>query len=345
MAARLLAAAVAVFAAPPSVSAGTKPEVAIFTSVCGAEAANSAVPMLTSLLFHRGASIDLHVMVDGKARRALRSRFKPAQYAGLEAHVIKADTDQYSALLESALPQKIRGSASTCSLLPAIAPMVIHTDKALYVGGGVTFNDDVSKLYAHFEAFSSTDVLGAVAEQSGWYGQQYTSGIHDGVVLMNLKRMRKLGWVEFVKRTLTASTLPRLGERPVQDMLSSIAALQSPTASVYSIPCQWNVQLVKGSLCDRTDTAAEKNCKCEQPKVLSSGDVAVADGTHPLRGMFSFWKTPPAEVNTYKFDSANKPDAKTVLTQNTVSNAKSSLAEQEGCTPGWAGEDCDECAP
>ncbi len=86
--------------------------------------------------------------------------------------------------------------------------LLSHIDSVLYVDTDTLFLSPVSDIWHFFSEFNSTQIAGLSPEHEdrnvGWYNRfakhpfYGPMGLNSGVMLMNLTRMRKFKWEEYI---------------------------------------------------------------------------------------------------------------------------------------------------
>eukprot|EP01049_Picozoa_sp_SAG25_P005841 SAG25_NODE_414_length_8276_cov_29.934939_1_plen_600_part_10 len=290
--------------------------VAVMTTLCGAQDAKAAMPLLSSLLFHRSSAVTLHFLADAQARRALKKRFRASAHRAVVAHLIHAE--KHTQLVTDLLPF---AADSTCAALPLFAAELLPEESRLVVlSPTAVLQTDIAELWGQFASFTPQHIFGAAqAQQIG------ATGLSADVLLMDLQRMRGREFVALLQSRADATA--EGSTSPLAEILSSMGA-----DVTYSLPCRWNVQLVQGGLCSMPGSG----CDCYPPKVLV--DTGDASGqTHGLRKMYDFWKKPPPSLNTYLFE----PKMAQAIG---ITSAADTAEDDDECAPGWTGDDCSECA-
>ncbi|KAG4080157.1 hypothetical protein HA402_008228 [Bradysia odoriphaga] len=124
--------------------------------------------------------------------------------------------------------------------------LLSHIDSVLYVDTDTLFLTPVSDIWHFFTEFNSTQIAGLSPEHEdrnvGWYNRfakhpfYGPMGLNSGVMLMNLTRMRKFKWEEYI--------LPLYKEFKLkitwgdQDLIN-ILFYYHPD-KLYLFPCEWN---------------------------------------------------------------------------------------------------------
>uniref|UniRef100_A0A5F8H4U0 LARGE xylosyl- and glucuronyltransferase 2 n=1 Tax=Monodelphis domestica TaxID=13616 RepID=A0A5F8H4U0_MONDO len=130
--------------------------------------------------------------------------------------------------------------------LPPTLPQVIVLDT------DITFASDIADLWAVFARFSDKQVIGLVENQSDWYlGNLWKNhrpwpalgrGFNTGVILLQLERLRQVGWEQMWRLTAERELLTMLATSLADQDIFNAVIKQHPWL-VHPLPCSWNVQL------------------------------------------------------------------------------------------------------
>ncbi|KAL5962365.1 LARGE xylosyl and glucuronyltransferase 2, partial [Taenia solium] len=98
--------------------------------------------------------------------------------------------------------------------------------------------------------FEKEEIIGLVENQSDWYLKEHGTsswpalgrGYNTGVVLMDLQKMREVGWNWHWKR-VAQRLLKNTSHTPLADQDIVNAALYFNSTRVHRLPCAWNLQL------------------------------------------------------------------------------------------------------
>merc|ERR1719342_1162269 len=167
--------------------------------------------------------------------------------------------------------------------LPKILPRSLN--KVIILDTDVTFATDIGKLWTNFSQFNEKQALGLVENQSDWYipGKLWKNhrpwpalgrGLNTGVILMDLDKLRKQNWSQ-IWRTVAENDLVTQLSTSLADQDVLNAVIRRQTDLLYSIPCNWNVQMsdnsLSDSLCFRTRNVGSVNIvHFNTPKKLHS---------------------------------------------------------------------------
>ncbi|CAH8519042.1 unnamed protein product [Schistosoma bovis] len=133
-------------------------------------------------------------------------------------------------------------------LIPEILPESV--EKVINLDVDLLVNSDLLELWAHFQKFNSSQMIGLVANQSPWYLRKtnrivwpaWGPGFNTGVMLLDLVRLREFHWSEHWYQT-TKSALLHIPYAMLADQDIINAALVEIPSIIYQLPCEWNVQL------------------------------------------------------------------------------------------------------
>ena len=135
------------------------------------------------------------------------------------------------------------------TLNKALPPML---DKVIVFDTDITVAADIAELWALFSKFGPKQYFGLVENQSDWYlGKIWKNhrpwpalgrGFNSGVMLVRLSVLRSSNWSQLWKlvaeKYLTTLLAAQLAD---QDILNAV--IKNQPEIVYTLPCQWNVQL------------------------------------------------------------------------------------------------------
>ncbi|XP_018646039.1 glycosyltransferase-related [Schistosoma mansoni] len=133
-------------------------------------------------------------------------------------------------------------------LIPEILPESV--EKVINLDVDLLVNSDLLELWAHFQKFNTSQMIGLVANQSPWYLRKtnrivwpaWGPGFNTGVMLLDLVRLRESHWSEHWYKT-TKSALQHIPYSMLADQDIINAALVEIPSIIYQLPCEWNVQL------------------------------------------------------------------------------------------------------
>ncbi|CAH8514291.1 unnamed protein product [Schistosoma rodhaini] len=133
-------------------------------------------------------------------------------------------------------------------LIPEILPESV--EKVINLDVDLLVNSDLLELWAHFQKFNTSQMIGLVANQSPWYLRKtnrivwpaWGPGFNTGVMLLDLVRLREFHWSEHWYKT-TKSALQHIPYSMLADQDIINAALVEIPSIIYQLPCEWNVQL------------------------------------------------------------------------------------------------------
>lgn len=222
--------------------------------VAGTDAVRSFIVVLKSLMFHRHCPLHIHFISDGIAQSSLSVLlntwslpfFKYTFYSteAIKSMISWIPNGHYSGIF---------------GLMKLTLPYVLnHTDKVIVMDTDITIVSDVTDLWKIFkQLIEEQKIIGLVENQSDWYlGTLWKDhnpwpaigrGFNTGIMLMNLKEMRKFGWSE-TWRIITKDTLPshKYTSLADQDIINTV--IKWNPSIVYRLPCIWNIQLCDHSL-------------------------------------------------------------------------------------------------
>ncbi|XP_056657863.1 xylosyl- and glucuronyltransferase LARGE2 isoform X2 [Monodelphis domestica] len=232
---------------PPAVPKCQLLHVAI---VCaGHNSSRDVVTLVKSILFHRKNPLHFHLVTDTVARSILETLFSTWMVPSVLVSFYNADELKPEVAW---IPNKhysgIYGLLKLALLraLPPTLPQVIVLDT------DITFASDIADLWAVFARFSDKQVIGLVENQSDWYlGNLWKNhrpwpalgrGFNTGVILLQLERLRQVGWEQMWRLTAERELLTMLATSLADQDIFNAVIKQHPWL-VHPLPCSWNVQL------------------------------------------------------------------------------------------------------
>ncbi|KAM7540657.1 hypothetical protein Aperf_G00000030884 [Anoplocephala perfoliata] len=226
--------------------------------VAGGENAARQVPVLVkSILYNRLFSqhykqprpkFCLHIICSTNACRSLSVLFDTWKIAGL-TEINFYNVDEYETLVNwipnvhySGLYGLIKLVIS--DILPHKVNRVIILDLDTLVEG------DLSNLWNAAEKFGADEIIGLIENQSDWYLTEHGTaswpalgyGYNTGVMLIDLKKMRTIGWGQHWKNVAKVF-IKNASHTSLADQDIMNAALYFNSSRVLSLPCLWNLQL------------------------------------------------------------------------------------------------------
>ncbi|KAK3102055.1 hypothetical protein FSP39_008413 [Pinctada imbricata] len=217
--------------------------------VCtGINATRDVVTVIKSILFYRKNPLHFHFIADVISQKILHHLFT-------SWNVAEVETSFYSS--EKAKPRvswipniHYSGVYGLMKLtLTEILPQ--YLDKVIVVDIDVTFATDVAELWKILNSLQGLKMIGLVENLSDWYLGLLPNvspwpadgrGFNTGVMLMNLKKLRELNWMD-TWRTVTEKVLPQHEHTQLADQDIINAVIKQHPFLVSRLSCKWNVQL------------------------------------------------------------------------------------------------------
>ncbi|XP_072153675.1 xylosyl- and glucuronyltransferase LARGE2s [Bemisia tabaci] len=254
-----------------------KCEVIHVAIVCaGYNSSRSVVTLIKSILFYRKNPLNFHIISDPVAHLILNALFESWSVPQVEMNFYPADSVVGDV---SWIPNKhYSGVYGLLKLtLPKILPRSL--EKVIVLDTDVTFATDIAELWRMFANLKHKQALGLVENQSDWYlGKLWkkhrpwpalSRGFNTGVILLHLDKLRSLNWAQLwrsiAERDLITHYLTSLAD---QDIFNAI--IKQHPYLVFTLPCQWNVQLsdnTRSELC-YTEVTHIKIIHWNSPKKL-----------------------------------------------------------------------------
>lgn len=238
--------------------------------VVGTNASRSAAVLIKSIMQHRTTPLRLHFLVDEPAQAVLQRLLDSWRLQAVAVHFYNVQP----------LTTKVAWiptvhSSGLFGLVKVIYDQVLSdVDIVLALDVDLLLTADPALLFQqHLSRFTSTHIIGASPQQSGWYlGEMLNAhgadivwpargrGINSGVMLLHLQRMRSINWPQvwtpLTKQQLAISMRTGLADQDIFNLVH----VHHPEL-VYLLPCSWNVQLHEQSL-------AEACFRSQVPQVL-----------------------------------------------------------------------------
>ena len=223
--------------------------------------------------------VHVHLTVDDRLSKPFLGRIQGIiQSSGMALHI------HYAMLLKRNITL-FKECSMERLLLPELLPEVACV---VYVDRDSIVLQDLKHFYE-----SACDLgnrlLGAVPNASPWYpiwehgmenmGVTYVpkTGIQAGILSLNLKLMRKLGFQKEILRIATVAPFTTLGD---QDLLNFYFA--NRTAELKLLDCRYNLRVFKGEVeCDCDSLPMQSQAQCRQYSAIDDAIVL-----HGNRGAF-----------------------------------------------------------
>lgn len=249
-------------------------EVAI---VCaGYNSSRAVVTLIKSILFYRKNPLHFHFIVDSTGHLTLETLFRTWSIPEVEVSFYLAESLQSDV---NWIPNK--HYSGIYGLLKLVLPKVLPEtlDKVIVLDTDITFATDIAELWKLFWKMTY-ESIGLVENQSDWYlGKLWKNhrpwpalgrGFNTGVMLLKLRKLREFNWSAIWKMVAEKELLSMLSTSLAdQDIFNTV--IKNYPYLIYSLPCQWNVQLSDNSLSDSlcyTDVQDLKIIHWNSPKKL-----------------------------------------------------------------------------
>lgn len=227
-----------------------KCEVVHIVSVCaGYNSTRSFVTVVKSILFYRKNPLHFHIISDTTAENILRVLFKTWNVP--QVNISLYSVNNISADV-SWIPNKHYSGIYGLVKLTLVKILPSNLLKIIVLDTDVTFATDIAELWSFFQKFTDSQALGLVENQSNWYlGNIWRKhrpwpalgrGFNSGVMLLDLKKLRALGWEE-IWRTVAEKVLITHFATSLADQDIFNAVIREYPGIVTDLPCSWNVQL------------------------------------------------------------------------------------------------------
>ncbi|GFN86741.1 large xylosyl- and glucuronyltransferase 2 [Plakobranchus ocellatus] len=227
-----------------------KCEVINIAIVCaGHNATRDVVTLIKSVLFYRRNPLHFHFLSDEVAETILTKLFETWSVAEVQVSFYNADSVKPDiAWIPNTHYSGVYGLMKLT--LPKTLPETMH--KVIVLDTDVTFSTDIAELWKIFRVLRGKQAIGLVENQSDWYlGKLWKNhrpwpalgrGFNTGVILLDLKRLRDLGWMQMWRHIAEKELMAMLSVSLAdQDIFNAV--IKQHDYLVYKLPCQWNVQL------------------------------------------------------------------------------------------------------
>ncbi|XP_076450091.1 xylosyl- and glucuronyltransferase LARGE1-like [Babylonia areolata] len=227
-----------------------KCEVIHVAIVCaGHNATRDVVTLIKSVLFYRRNPLHFHFISDSIAQIILNKLFETWNIAEVQISFYPADSIKPDVTW---IPN--RHYSGVYGLMKLTLPKTLPADleKVIVLDTDVTFATDIAELWKIFRVLKGKQAIGLVENQSDWYlGKLWKNhqpwpalgrGFNTGVILLDLKMLRELGWMQMWRLVAEKELMTMLSVSLADQDIFNTVIKQNPYL-VYRLPCQWNVQL------------------------------------------------------------------------------------------------------
>lgn len=227
-----------------------KCEVIHVAIVCaGHNSTRDVVTLIKSVLFYRRNPLHVHFISDPIAHVILSKLFETWNVAEVRYSFYPADSIKPDVTW---IPNRHYSGVYGLMKLTLPKTLPADLDRVIVLDTDVTFATDIAELWKIFRVLKGKQAIGLVENQSDWYlGKLWKNhqpwpalgrGFNTGVILLDLKMLRELGWMQMwrliAEKELTSMLSVSLAD---QDIFNAV--LKQHPYLVYRLPCQWNVQL------------------------------------------------------------------------------------------------------
>lgn len=234
--------------------------------VCaGHNSSRSVVTLIKSILFYRKNPIHFHFISDTISKLILSKLFETWSVPGVVVSFYSTST--YASDI-SWIPNK--HYSGIFGLMKLILPKILpkELDKVIVLDTDITFASDILELWNLLDVMEESTsrgamneaVVGLVENQSDWYlGKIWKNhrpwpalgrGFNTGVMLFNLSKLRSINW-SLMWKMIAEKELMSMLSTSLADQDIFNAVIKSHPYIVYTLPCQWNVQLSDNTLTDK----------------------------------------------------------------------------------------------
>ena len=150
--------------------------------------------------------------------------------------------------------------------------------KIIYVDTDVLFQDSPHNLWRHFQYMNRSQIIGVAVDQALLSISSYDNdvsfpsppgGLNTGVMLLNLERMRKIGYKDIVLKIIKHfKDLLALPDQDVKNILTGLFP-----KLLYRLPVSWNSNIMTCAGC------IEEQPLCKINQIPGSNNVSLIHGT------------------------------------------------------------------
>ena len=217
--------------------------------VGGYNATRGLAAILKSILFHRHNPLHLHIIVDSPAKLIVDELMKTWMLPSLKYTLYPLTDD----LIEEVEWIPNAHYSSIFGLLKVLLPKILPIDSVIVLDTDMIVLSDIAQLWQHLVSLRRGGKwLGLVENQSEWYRgtiwkehrpwPALGNGFNTGTMLLDLSAMRNAGWdLIWTKVTTEALKEHKYTSLADQDIINAVIKMKPET--VYTLPCNWNIQL------------------------------------------------------------------------------------------------------
>lgn len=235
-----------------------KCEVIHIAIVCaGHNSTRDVVTLIKSVLFYRRNPLHFHFISDPIAELILTELLKTWNVAEVQMSIYPADSIKPDITW---IPNKHYSGVFGLMKLTLPKTLPSDLDKVIVLDTDVTFATDIAELWKIFRVLKGKQAIGLVENQSDWYlGKLWKNhqpwpalgrGFNTGVILLDLKMLRELGWMQMWRLIAEKELMSMLSVSLADQDIFNTVLKQHPYL-VYRLPCQWNVQLSDNTRSDQ----------------------------------------------------------------------------------------------
>uniref|UniRef100_A0A5K3EG06 Glycosyltransferase-like protein LARGE1 n=1 Tax=Mesocestoides corti TaxID=53468 RepID=A0A5K3EG06_MESCO len=287
----------------------------------GGGAATRKVPLLVKSVFHhrlfKRRCMDplplyrFHVICDALACKGISVLFKTWRISGLTQSYFY-NASEYMSIVNWIPNMHYSGGfgllkLAVADILPQTVKRVILLDVDILVEGSLV------PMWNSADTFQKNEVIGLVENQSDWYLVEHGTstwpalgrGYNTGIMLMDLKKMRSVGWDDHWRR-VARQLLKKISHTALGDQDIINSALYFNSTRVHRLPCAWNFQLADSanySTCLQNDRVNRVWSHGGGLRILHWNRPSKTLSSIEAEALFNYGETEP----TYHSDTAPTP--------------------------------------
>uniref|UniRef100_A0A0N5AQ35 Glycosyltransferase-like protein LARGE1 n=1 Tax=Syphacia muris TaxID=451379 RepID=A0A0N5AQ35_9BILA len=205
--------------------------------------------MVKSILYSRQNPLNFHFVVNDISRRILTTLFQTWKLPLVEVNFY--NSSEVTSLIDWIPNHHYSGIYGLMKItFTELLPKTV--DRLLVLDTDVMLVSNVEGLWSFWEGLSEQNLFGLVENLSDWYISDDDThpikwpalgrGFNTGVMLMNLKRLREIGWRDIWLR-VTKKNLKKFNSTYLADQDIINAVIQEMPYTVFKLPCEWNFQM------------------------------------------------------------------------------------------------------
>ena len=221
----------------------------VVSVIAGKNTCRTSMPFIKSLLFHRRSQLHLHIITNAPAYTTLSVLFKTWSVEGVKFSFYHLEEFEH---LLTHIPNSHHSGIFGLGKLIVEQVLPEEIEKVIVLDTDIIVIDSLQELWAMFKSMGKKQFIGLVENLSDYYVEKELfsylgRGFNTGVMLMDLTKMRRMGWKElWTKEHKELNKKIGVVKQADQDIINSY--LENHSTRVHHIPCIWNYQISAKSL-------------------------------------------------------------------------------------------------